>query len=244
MGRDKKNLTFLDGALELGGVVRRTPLAVAVVGLAEGTRELVIGAFFIVFFVAVVGGGEVALTFLWVGSTLRTLLPPTDEGVLAVISLRRALAAVGAVNLETSDRVEVAFFGFSSTASVAAGGGGAAFLASKATLGTRAGFVIGLLSPATAFFLTGVFFASFPSVGLVKVLLAVVVAGTPFFFSLSAVLRTVVGCLLIGALVLSSLLLLTEETLFEVFSFLIVPPRTSLFFSSEQLEFVTLEFTD
>lgn len=152
----------------------------------------------------------------------------------AAVSLRRALAAVGAVNLETNERVEPAFFGFSSVPAADAGEGGVTtFLVSKATLGTLACLVtagvasllstavflisVGFLIP--AFFKTGSFFLSASSWG-------------------AFVLRKVVCCLLIGVLGLSSFLLLTEETLFAgLFLTLVV----SLIFSST---LVPLEVVD
>ena len=129
--------TFLVVAI-LVGEVRRTPVLGAVVavetgafvvGLAnEETREVVV-----VLFLAT-EGVPVEDTFL--------------EGASATVDAgaRRALAAVGAVNLETSDRVEPAFFGFVSGLSSAAAAGGAFLFANKATLGTRAGLVVVVIS--------------------------------------------------------------------------------------------------
>jgi hypothetical protein len=225
------------------GGVRRVGLVAKVA--AVDTR----GALVTVFLVAVVvDGGVVVLTFFWIGSDLRE---PADEIIGVVVSLRRALAAVGAVNLETNDRVEpVAFFGFSSV-SVVKGGAGTFFVASNATLGTRTGFVLVAFSFDVA---TTGFFVVVVGGTVIDFGLVVVVEGffkvAIFLLSSEGGRTVVVGCLFTGALGLSSffLLLTEEETLFD--GFVIVSPFLTfslLFFSSVVLWLellVTLEFSD
>lgn len=148
-------------------------------------------------------GGDTVSGFLW-----------TATG-----SLRLALAAVGAVNLETKDRVELAFFGFSSVLSAEEEeeAGAVTFLVNKATLGTRAG--LGFVRAAGFLGSSGVVITGFLTsvVGFLRPSGLLLRTGSFFLSCSGIVLRNVVCCLLIGALGLSSLLLLTEETLFAVF---------------------------
>lgn len=145
-----------------------------------------------------------------------TLLTGVEVGGDTVSGLRLALAAVGAVNLETKDRVELAFFGFSSVLS-AEEAGAATFLVNKATLGTRAG--LGFVSAAGFLGSSGVAITGFLTsvLGFLRPSGLLIRTGSFFLSCSGIVLRNVVCCLLIGALGLSSLLLLTEETLFAVF---------------------------
>lgn len=132
-------------AVDVGGEVRRTVADGGLgfnseegrMGLAPVTREPMVEAGFLL----TGGAGLVFFLFGSAGFLVRTVAVVMAASVEIFL---RALAAVGAVNRETSDLVEVIFLGFpSAVASVVASVVVAFFLASKATRGTRPAFGFG-----------------------------------------------------------------------------------------------------